>query len=70
MSPRNYPNIQQPGTDTTIDAYGQAVVQNTIKLAIGVTLGGKGAVLSVDPGSRAEAAGLRTGDVINQINGR
>jgi len=70
MLPRNYPVIQQPVTGTAADPSGQVVAQNTIKLAIGVTLGGKGTVLSVDPGSRAEAAGLRTGDVINQINGR
>ena len=27
-------------------------------------------VLSVDPGSPAQAAGLQVGDVINRINGR
>ena len=70
MLPRNYPDIQLPVDGTIVNPYGQVVAQNTIKLAIGVTLGGKGTVLSVDPGSAAETAGLRVGDVINQINGR
>ena len=70
MPPRNYPNIQAPAAGSTAVPGGQIVAQNTIKLAIGVTLGGKGTVMSVDPGSPAQAAGLQVGDVINRINGR
>jgi len=70
MPQRNYPDIQQPGAGTALDFPGQFVAQNNITLPIGVTLGGKGTVLSVEPGSRAEAAGIQVGDIINRINGK
>ena len=63
---RNYPCFQQPGAGP----YGQAQLAATLALSMGVTLGGKGTVLSVEPGSAAQLAGIQAGDVINRINGR
>ena len=42
----------------------------SLPLPMGVTLEGKGTVVSVEPGSAAERAGLQVGDRINRINGR
>jgi S1-C subfamily serine protease len=42
----------------------------SLPLPMGVTLEGKGTVVSVEPGSTAERAGIQVGDLINQINGR
>ncbi len=43
---------------------------NSLTLPMGVTLVGKGTVTSVVPGSKAERAGIRIGDLINRINGK
>jgi C-terminal processing protease CtpA/Prc len=37
---------------------------------MGVSLEGKGTVVSIEPGSAAERAGIQVGDRINRINGR
>ena len=42
----------------------------SLTLPMGVTLEGKGTVVSVEPGSAAERAGIQVGDRINRINGR
>ena len=42
----------------------------SLPLPMGVTLEGKGTVVSVEPGSAAERAGIQVGDRINRINGR
>jgi C-terminal processing protease CtpA/Prc len=42
----------------------------SLPLSMGVTLEGKGTVVSVEPGSAAERAGIQVGDRINRINGR
>ena len=42
----------------------------SLPLPMGVTLEGKGTVVSVEPGSAAERAGIQGGDRINRINGR
>lgn len=42
----------------------------SLSLPMGVTLEGKGTVVSVEPGSAAERAGIQVGDRINRINGR
>jgi len=42
----------------------------SLPLPMGVTLEGKGTVVSVEPGSTAERAGIQVGDRINRINGR
>jgi len=47
-----------------------AMPSNSLKLAMGVTLVGKGKVVSVTPGSKAQRAGIQVGDVINRINGK
>jgi len=41
-----------------------------LRLPMGVTLEGKGTVVSVEPGSAADRAGIQAGDRINRINGR
>ncbi|MBF0594543.1 MAG: PDZ domain-containing protein [Candidatus Omnitrophica bacterium] len=47
-----------------------ALQTNTLTLPMGVVLEGKGTVISVEPGSPAERAGIQPGDLINRINGR
>lgn len=47
-----------------------ALQANTLTLPMGVVLEGKGTVVSVEPGSPAERAGIQPGDLINRINGR
>ena len=47
-----------------------ALQSNTLALPMGVVLEGKGTVISVEPGSPAERAGIQPGDLINRINGR
>ena len=47
-----------------------ALQRGTITLAMGVVLEGKGAVISVEPGSAADRAGILPGDLINRINGK
>ena len=42
----------------------------SLPLPMGVTLEGKGTVVSVETGSAAERAGIQVGDRINRINGR
>jgi len=42
----------------------------SIPLPMGVTLEGKGTVVSIVPGSAADRAGIQVGDRINRINGR
>jgi C-terminal processing protease CtpA/Prc len=42
----------------------------SLSLPMGVTLEGKGSVVSVEPGSAADRAGIQVGDRINRINGR
>ncbi|MBI4763216.1 MAG: PDZ domain-containing protein [Deltaproteobacteria bacterium] len=42
----------------------------SLPLPMGVTLEGKGTVVSVEPGSAADRAGIQLGDRINRINGR
>jgi len=42
----------------------------SLPLPMGVTLEGKGTVVSVEPGSAADRAGIQVGDLINRINGR
>jgi S1-C subfamily serine protease len=42
----------------------------SLSLPMGVTLEGKGTVVSVIPGSAADQAGIQVGDRINRINGR
>lgn len=42
----------------------------SLSLPMGVTLEGKGSVVSVEPGSAADLAGIQVGDRINRINGR
>jgi len=47
-----------------------ALQLNTLTMSMGVVLEGKGTVVSVEPGSPAERAGIQPGDLINRINGR
>jgi C-terminal processing protease CtpA/Prc len=42
----------------------------SLSLPMGVTLEGQGTVISVEPGSAADHAGIQVGDRINRINGR
>lgn len=42
----------------------------SLPLPMGVILEGKGTVVSVEPGSAADRAGIQVGDRINRINGR
>jgi hypothetical protein len=42
----------------------------SLSLPMGVTLEGKGTVVSVIPASAADQAGIQVGDRINRINGR
>jgi C-terminal processing protease CtpA/Prc len=42
----------------------------SLSLPMGVILEGKGTVVSVEPGSPADRAGIQVGDRINRINGR
>ena len=42
----------------------------SLPLPMGVTLEGKGTVVSVESGSAADRAGIQVGDRINRINGR
>jgi len=42
----------------------------SLPLPMGVILEGKGTVVSVEPGSAAERAGIQVGDRINRVNGR
>jgi hypothetical protein len=46
-----------------------AFQSNGLTLSIGVTLEGRGDVVSVEPGSAAQRAGIQVGDRINRING-
>ena len=47
-----------------------ALQSNTLTLPIGVTLAGRGSVISLEPGSPAACAGIQAGDIINRINGK
>ncbi|MBF0252450.1 MAG: hypothetical protein HQL29_01410 [Candidatus Omnitrophica bacterium] len=47
-----------------------AMQSGGLDLPIGVTLVGKGMVSALVPGSQADMAGIRVGDVINRINGK
>jgi S1-C subfamily serine protease len=42
----------------------------SLPLPMGVTLEGKGTVVSIVPNSAADRAGIKVGDRINRINGR
>lgn len=67
---RNYPNFAQPGQYTIMAPYMQQIASQSLNLPIGVTLVGRGTVVSVVPGSSAARAGIQVGDVINRINGQ
>ena len=47
-----------------------AFQSGSLTLPMGVTLAGRGTVVSVEPGSMADRAGIQVGDLINRINGR
>jgi hypothetical protein len=71
----NYSNTVRPGMNPAYPYYppfnqAQQVALNTLTLPFGVSLAGKGTVVSVDPGSPADQAGIQAGDLINRINGR
>lgn len=74
MAGRNYPCYQQPmvyqGMPSVNSMQPAAFQSNTLRLAMGVTLEGRGTVIAVEPGSSAERAGIQTGDLINRINGQ
>lgn len=59
-----YP-MMQPNLQTQQVAF----QSNSLTLPIGVTLAGRGEVISIEPGSAAQRAGLQIGDRINRING-
>lgn len=74
MMQRNYPYYRQPPVCQTMPFLTQlqpaGFQSNSLHLAMGVTLQGRGTVVAVEPGSPAAQAGIQIGDVINRINGQ